>query len=89
MNESIDASATGETAREAVLRRLRCSERPLAIHEFQIIGHSENAIATRISTLSQAGIIVGSYRKGFKFKEWSIARPGELPLALSASMERQ
>lgn len=59
------------TAKEAILNRLRFSPKPLAVHELQIIGVSDNAAATRLSELARDGKVWSAFRKGENFKEWA------------------
>jgi len=69
----------------AILQRLREAGKPLASFEFNEagnIGYSENSIASRLPEMALLGLIVGRFRVGKPFKEWSIVNPGqqELPL---------
>lgn len=61
------------TAKEMILKRLKELGRPVAVHELGVIGYSENNLATRLSELARAGVVVGARRPGFAFKEWSLA----------------
>lgn len=62
------------SAYDQILKRLSESTRPLAVHELQIWGISDNAAATRLSELAQQGKVVGHYRPGKRFKEWSLVK---------------
>jgi hypothetical protein len=62
-----------ETQKDLLLKRLEEAEYPLAVHEFNIIGHSENSLATMASNLAREGLIEGRVRKGFQYKEWALA----------------
>jgi hypothetical protein len=64
------------TAKGEILRRLREAGKPLAVHEFAIVGYSENCLATRCPEMAKDGIIVGIVRPGKNFKEWSIQGVG-------------
>ena len=61
-------------AKTAILERLKESPNPLASHELKIFGYSENNICTRLSELQKAGLVIGTYRKGTHYKEWSLLR---------------
>lgn len=60
------------SAKQEILKRLKDAGRPLACHELQIIGVSENAAATRLSELANLGLVVGTRRKDKAFKEWRV-----------------
>lgn len=60
------------TAKELIIRRLEQSDRPLAVHEFDIAGYNENNLATRVSELARTGRVIGVRRPGCSFKEWSL-----------------
>lgn len=60
------------TAKIAILDRLARSDKPLACHELQIFGYSENCLATRLSELAREGVVIGKTRPGKAFKEWAI-----------------
>ena len=62
------------TAKNLILDRLR-ENSWLAVHEFQIIGVSENAAETRLSELAREGKVIGRVRPGCAYKEWSIRTP--------------
>lgn len=61
------------TCNDLILKRLENGEN-LAVHEFHINGYSENNVATRLSELAKAGLVIGRFRKGEKFKEWSMVK---------------
>ena len=77
------------TAIAAALARLTEAQRPgqapvyLAVHELGFDGHSQNALATRLSEAARLGLVAGRYRAGKKFKEWgpALGIAPELPLA--------
>ena len=58
------------TSKELILERLSESGKSLACHELNITGHSENALASRLSELQREGKIQSRYREGFRYKEW-------------------
>lgn len=60
-----------KTAAVLLIERLNEASGPLAVHELNIIGHSQNALATDLSILSREGKVVGRYRVGFRYKEWT------------------
>lgn len=65
------------TAKTELLRVLPLAEEPawLAVHEAKqmILGYSENCLATRVSELERAGLIIGRKRAGKSFKEWALS----------------
>ena len=61
-----------QTAERLLVKRLAAAEKPLAVHEFNIYGHSENSLATAVSILARKGMAFGVIRPGFKYKEWSL-----------------
>lgn len=63
------------TASDRILQRLAASSVPLACHELNIWGVSENAAATRLSELAALGKVVGTYRANKRFKEWRLVEP--------------
>lgn len=60
------------TAKQEIVRRLKELGKPVAVHELGVIGYSENNLATRLSELAKAGIVIGARRPGFAFKEWRL-----------------
>ena len=64
-------------AKKAILDRL-AQESPLAIHELNLEGYSENALATRMVELHSEGMVVGRRRKDQAYKEWRLATPEEI-----------
>ncbi len=46
------------------------ADRWLAVHEFPINDHSQNALATMVSTMARDGLAVCRRREGKAFKEW-------------------
>ena len=60
------------TAKDAILRHLMDARRPLAIHEIDIPGISQNSAAARLRELTQEGQLVRQFRPGKSFKEWMI-----------------
>lgn len=78
------------TAKPEILRVLGESRTPLAVHELRIPGFNENNLASRLSELARAGLVVGVKRPGKPFKEWSLVRAAgqaELPLDRPAPPE--
>ncbi len=65
------------TSKDLILRRLEDVGRPLAVHELQIFGYSENSIATRLSELAQAGKVIGLDQPGVNFKRWRLTNDME------------
>ena len=63
------------TAKTCLLNRLK-GQQPLAVHELNIMGHSENALATELSTMARKGLVEGRYRPTKRFKEWSLTAAG-------------
>ena len=62
-----------KTAKAAIIERL--SEPGivwLAVHELAIWGHSQNALATELSTMARNILVVGRFRAGERFKEWRL-----------------
>ena len=68
-----------QSTKRRILQVLAATERALAVHEFELIGVSENNIATRLSEMAKAGLVIGTRRPGQAFKEWQIP-VGQLPL---------
>ena len=66
------------TAIASAMARITAAQRPgqapvyLAVHEMGFDGHSQNALATRLSEAARIGLVAGRYRTSKKFKEWSI-----------------
>lgn len=65
------------TARQEILLRLDGSTAWVAVHEFRIIGHSENALATEVSIMARKGLASGRYRTGERYKEWGLTEAGQ------------
>lgn len=65
-----------DTARTCILRRLEGSM-PLAVHELDIHGHSQNALATELSVMARLGLVGGRYRPTKRFKEWFLTSAAE------------
>ncbi len=61
-----------KTVKEKILDRLREADRPLAIHEFNIMGVSESTVGARLRDLTQEGKLTRGFRKDTGFKEWSL-----------------
>ncbi len=74
------------TAKQAILERLKTAPEPLSVHELAIAGYSENNLATRLSEMAKAGLVVGIRRPGKAFKEWSLAPQEALGCPPSISM---
>ena len=64
------------TERVCLLERLK-EAGPLAVHELNIPGHSENALATELPRMAREGLVLGRYRPTKRFKEWSLTPLGE------------
>lgn len=60
------------TTKLEIIKRLSQSDKPLAVHEFNLYGYSENNIATRLSELAKEGAVSGAVRPGKQFKEWRL-----------------
>lgn len=71
--------------KELILQALGNSEKPLSVHELCIEGYSENNLATRLSELSRAGLIEGTYRPGTAYKQWYLKR-GQINLLRSSGL---
>lgn len=72
-----------KTVYDKIMDRLRTADRPLAVHEFQILGVSENGLAARLREMTQEGKLTNSYRKGQRVKEWGLpewSEPKQLAL---------
>lgn len=69
------------SAKQEIIRKLRETDRPLAVHEFNIERVSQNNIATRLSEMAKAGVVAGAYRAGEAFKEWRL-----LPIVAAAAL---
>ena len=67
------------TSKGWIALRLRQAGKPLATHELNIPGYSENALATRCSEMARAGLIIGNVRQGKQFKEWSLPQMETIP----------
>lgn len=64
-----------ETARQALLRVLGNTRRPIAVHELdEIKDHSQNAMATELSDMARIGLVKGTFRPGTRFKEWILSK---------------
>ena len=61
-----------QTAKDVILQRLASAGKCLAVHEFNIMGYSENCLATRVSELAVEGKLFSRYREGKRFKEWGL-----------------
>lgn len=73
MNQTTIEKPKKETARQAILRVLGNARRPMAIHELEIIGHSQISLARRIYELAREGKVASVDREGKNFKEWALA----------------
>lgn len=62
------------TCSQEVLAALFHSDRPLAVHETGVIGHSETAQAARLRDMQREGLVSGKTRSGKKFKEWEVTK---------------
>ena len=80
----------GKTTRDRVRDRLEAAGRPLALHEFDLDGISQNNLGTRLPEYAKEGWCYGVQRNGTQYKEWGLTewlRPkqGELDLREIAS----
>ena len=64
------------SAKELIRERLKSAVAPLAVHEFHLLGVSENALASRLGELARAGEVIGTYRPGTAYKQWSLVKSG-------------
>lgn len=62
------------TENELILKCLAESGKFMAVHEMEVMAHSQNSISTRLSELAKAGLVVGRYRSGFRYKEWALIK---------------
>ena len=60
------------STKQDILERLRMADRPLAVHEFDLIGRSQNNIATRLSEMQRVGVVSGVKADGKAYKIWSL-----------------
>lgn len=67
------------TVKERIIIKLKTVDRALAIHEFNLLGVSENALAARLRELTQDGQLCRATRAGKRFKEWAL-EPSQLEL---------
>ena len=63
------------TTEQAILKVLKDSPTPLAIHEMKIMGASDTAKSARLREMRRAGKVAGWTRPGKKFKEWVAVTP--------------
>src|SRR3990167_2960247 len=77
------------TAKEAIRNRLKGASTPLAVFELQIFGVSENGAASRLPEMALAGEVVGTYRKGKKYKEWQLIKRGSGVMVAQSAVARQ
>ena len=59
------------TAKTAILNRLEQGGW-FAVHELQLIGYSENSLASRLPELAISGQVVSRIRAGKPYKEWAL-----------------
>lgn len=69
------------TMRQSLFKRLSEATTPVAVHELAIVSHSENALATELSIMARQGFVIGAYREGKKFKEWTLTEKGRAEAA--------
>jgi predicted transcriptional regulator len=62
------------TCKEEILKFLRWSPSPRAVHEFAIDGYSQNNIATRLNELEREGLLKSDYREGTRYKQWALQK---------------
>ena len=60
------------TARALILDRLANTQRPLAVHELEVIGHSQISLARRLYEMQRDGLVTSANRPGTAYKEWSM-----------------
>ena len=70
------------TARQAIIKVLYESPRPLAIHELPLEGISQTSASARLRELKQDGIVVSVPVKGQRFTAWML-KPSDLVLPLT------
>ncbi len=70
------------TTRQAVVKVLYESPRPLAVHEFGLMGVSQTAISARLRELARDGIVIGAKHPERAYKVWSL-KPADLTLPLT------
>lgn len=61
------------TGRQAIIKALYESPRPLALHEIPVVGINQAAASARLRELARDGIVVGTRRPGTAYKEWAMA----------------
>lgn len=61
------------TAKEAIRNRLKNAAAPIPIHEFNIMGHSQNSIGSRLPEMCKAGEVKWIINKDEAFKRWYLA----------------
>lgn len=66
------------TAKDEIIRCLALATKPLAIHEFDIVGHSQTSISARLREMQRCGAVVSRIRPGKSFKEWALVFKLEL-----------
>lgn len=76
IDHALNSKPTRITARVALLRRLK-GQLPLAVHELNIENHSQNALATELSTMARLGLVQGQRRHRKQYKEWFLTPDGE------------
>ena len=64
-----------QTATAAIIEALKHSNKPLAVFEMGIFGHSHTALSARTREMARLGLIEGKVREGFKYKEWNLSTP--------------
>lgn len=69
------------TCKDWILIKLLLHE-PRAIHEFQLIGYSENNVGTRLPELYNAGLVANRYRPDTAYKEWRLTDAGRAEAAI-------
>jgi DNA-binding transcriptional ArsR family regulator len=63
------------TTKERILAALDAAGVGLACHQINLIGVSQNSLATRLSELQKAGKVRGSFDGGKPYKTWRIMSP--------------
>ena len=70
------------TARQALVKALYESPRPLALHEIPVVGINQAAASARLRELRRDGLVISVKVPGKKFTAWMLA-PADLTLPLT------
>ena len=71
-------------ARQAIIRVLYESPRPLALHELPLEGISQTSASARLRELKQDGIVISVPVKGARYTAWML-KPADLVLPLGVA----